>query len=367
MKLEEADMKPYLQITLSLILSSLIISVFSVLTKENQSEIIKLSVDYVPGVGRVVSSVPLDTFPQSLHAGQEAIWYWFEECGCIVKLDPTNATSSKLQIGNGKSGPYGNPKDLTLDTHIVWVTDAGNFSVVGFDRETQEIIKEIPLSLVTQEGTKRFRPFGLATDGKDLWVSDFDGNTVIRVDLETGKIIAEISNISHPAGIAISPEAIWVVEHRSGNIVRIDPATNTIVEKISINVQANPTWSPACGMCINHVVVGQNAIWVPLNRGRGVAQIDPQTNKVKAIISINDMPVHQLAISENAIWAVGSSVGEDCELNPSGLVKIDPQTNTIVGTLPIPCAYSIAVYENKIWVGFGFPGAQGQLIQIEPD
>jgi streptogramin lyase len=332
------------------------------------SDAILPDTDYVPGVGRIISFIPTSVFPQKIYGGMGSIWYWFEECNCIVQLDPIEQREiNTIGIGNGMVGPYGNPKDLILGDQVIWVTDTGNNSILGMDGKTQEIIKRFPLEIPGTGGNlERYQPFGFAVSETDIWVSDFDNNAILRVDLETGVIVTKIPEIRHPAGLVIGHDSVWVVEHRAGRVIRIDPITNTILATIPINVQATPAWSPACGMCLYHVVIGPDAVWIPLNRGRGIARIDPQTNAVTEIISL-DMPVHQLAIGKDSIWAVGSSVGTECVADPSALTRIDLSTGEITGIFPIPCAFSVTVFEGDIFVGHGIPYEFTQVLRLHPD
>ncbi len=201
--------------------------------------------DHVEGVGRILSSAPTTVFPQNIHVSQDAISYWFEECSCAVKFDPKSGKEvASIEIGQGKAGLYGNPKDMAVDGTVVWVTDAGHSAVVRIDPATNQIAEQIPLEFTDAAGkTEQIQPFGLALDGKTLWVSDFDQNLVVRVDTETKKITAAIPDINNPEGITANSHGVWIVEHCSSKIVHIDPDTNKITATISI-----PTPEPATSM-----------------------------------------------------------------------------------------------------------------------
>ena len=323
--------------------------------------------DNVQGVGRILSSTPTTVFPQKIHVSQGAIWYWFEECGCVVKFDPKISKEvASIPIGDGRSGPYGNPKDMAVDKDAVWVTDAGHSAVLRIDSETNEVAEQISLEVTNTAGkTEQVSPFGLALDGKTLWVSDFDKNYVIRVDTETKQVVALIYDIRNPEGISVNSDGVWVVEHRSGNIVRIDPATNTITAKISIPAPKQATTNGRCGMCIDYVVATEDAVWVPLNLGNGVARIDPNSNQISAMVALDFSP-RNLVVTDNAVWAAGGPASPNCGSVPGGVVRIDPQANKLIGTISIPCAASVGIYEGNLWIGSGFPGASA-LTQIKPD
>jgi DNA-binding beta-propeller fold protein YncE len=323
--------------------------------------------DYVQGVGRILSSTPTTVFPQKIHVSQDTIWYWFEECSCVVRLDPKSGKEvASIKIGDGKAGTYGNPKDMAVDGNTIWVTDAGHSAVARIDPNTNQIAEEIPLQFTNATGkTQKIQPFGLALDGRTLWVSDFDQNLVVRVDTETKNILAVIPEINNPEGIAVNSKGVWVVEHRSDKLIRIDSATNTITAVVSISTPEKATPNARCGMCIDYVVATESATWVPLNLGNAVARIDSDTNKVSAFIPLDFSP-RTLAVTENAVWAAGGLASPKCGTTPGGIARIDLQTNTLVGAITIPCAASVGIYQGNIWIGSGFPGTS-TLTQIKPD
>jgi len=327
--------------------------------------------NYVEGVGQILFSLSASAFPQTIPVGPDTLWYWSEDCYCVVRIDPTSGKEvASIQVGQGGSDPYGNPKDMVVHGKTVWTTDAGHFAVVRIDPDTNQIVETIPLEFTDASGkTVKINPMGLALDGTTLWVSDFDRNYVVRVDTETKKIVAAIPDIRNPVGIAVSPGAVWVVEHRSDQIVRIDPATNKVIATILIPPSANAAPTGSCGMCIDSVIATKDAVWVAMDRGYGVARIDPQTNTVSAVIPL-EFPVRNIAIGDNVVWAAGSVYG-NCEKTPAGVARIDPQTNTLIGTIPLPCAYSVAISGDIVWVGSGITSYSGgptslQLTAIKP-
>jgi hypothetical protein len=80
-----------------------------------------------------------------------------------------------------------------------------------------------------------------------------------------------------------------------------------------------------------------------------------------------------LIFTENAVWAAGGLVSRNCANAPGasdGIARIDLQTNTIIGTISIPCAFSVAsagISQGVIWVGSGSPGGPMMITQVEPD
>lgn len=317
-------------------------------------------------IGQIVSSTLSTVFAEKIQMGEDSLWYWFEECGCVVRFDLASGKEiATIQIGEGAAGPYGNPKDMAVTGNAVWVTDAGHSAAVRIDPATNQIADQIPLEVTNAAGkTEQIQPFGLALDGATLWVSDFDKNYVVRVDTETKKVVALIPDVRNPEGIAVNSSGVWVIEHRTDSIVRIDPASNKVTATISIQAPKNAVVNGKCGMCLDSVVATGDAVWVPLDRGNGVARIDPATNQVNAIIPLEFSP-RSIAISDHTIWAAGGLPSPDCGNAPGGLAGINPQTNELIGTISIPCAASLGMYQDYIWVGAGFPG-NSSIVKVKP-
>lgn len=318
---------------------------------------------YVAGVGRIISSSPTSVTLQKLHIGTDALWYWTRD-GWLARADPVSGKEvAAIYFENVQMARYGNPHDMAVDGKIVWVTDAGQHAVARIDPNTSQIVERIALDKI--EGVPyAVSPMGLALDGNTLWVSDFDQDLVLRVDTGSKQVLATIDNVRNPASIAISPGAVWVVQHRSNSIVRIDPTTNKIVATIEIPGRK----SGNCGMCLGYIVASQDAIWLPLQDGKGVARIDPKTNQIVATIPL-EMVIANVAIGDGAIWAVGNLMGgPNCISDIQGiLTRIDPATNTVVGTMAIPCAFSVAVANGDVWVGTWGNFNPGTLYRIKPD
>jgi YVTN family beta-propeller protein len=317
-------------------------------------------------IGQIISSTVSTVFPEKIHVSRDSLWYWFEDCGCVIRFDPASRTEiASIKIGEGMAGPYGNPKDMAIDGNTIWVTDAGHSAVVRIDPATNQIAKQIVLEATNAAGkTEQIQPFGLALDGKTLWVSDFDKNYVVRIDSETKKVVAIIPNVRYPEGIAVNSNGVWVVEHRTDSIVRIDPASNKVIATISIQTPKNAAVNGKCGMCLDSVVATGDAVWVPLDRGNAVARIDPGTNQVSAMIPLEFSP-RSLVIGDHAVWAAGGLPSPDCGSAPGGLASIKPKTNKLIGTVSIPCATSVGIYQDYIWVGSGYPG-NSSITTVKP-
>ena len=90
-----------------------------------------------------------------------------------------------------------------------------------------------------------------------------------------GRVTRVLDGIHDPEGVALGFGSLWVVQHRHRSIARVDLASWTVSTVIPLpGTGSNST----CGNCVDDVVVGPSAIWVPLALGRAVVRIDPKTN-----------------------------------------------------------------------------------------
>jgi sugar lactone lactonase YvrE len=298
----------------------------------------------------VVSSTPLDIFPDGPAVGSNALWYWDGEAGRVVRLDATDGRAvATIAIGDPNVGPYGTPKTVAAAGDIVWVTDPSKYSVVRIDPKTNTVVSPIFLEAVINGtgATASIVPFGLAIDGSALWVSDFDQGVVIRVDPSSKSVTNVVTGLDHPEGIAVGFGSIWVVEHRTGTIARIDRTTATVTDRIALPGTGDQA---VCGMCVDNVMAGHDSVWVPLNFGHGVARIDPTTNAVSATISL-DGDADTVAEGNGAIWSAAWDGTIPCTDTGASVARIDPGTNAVSGTVVVPCAITVAVADGDVWVG----------------
>lgn len=89
------------------------------------------------------------------------------------------------------------------------------------------------------------------------------------------------------------------------------------------------------------VAVDGSSVWVA-NSGDGtVSRIDATTNQVIATIDVGARPTH-LTADSNGVWVT----------NPEGLQRIDPATNRVVQTLPLPVGLGDVVLDTDgcLWV-----------------
>lgn len=288
----------------------------------------------------------------------------------------------------------------------VWISGPDGVSRV--DQATNGVVASFPGQ------TSRYTGTSIAVGEGAVWA--FEGinerggaASIVRIDPETNEVAATIQTDLVPHfdggagpglwGITTGFESVWAGSHFGGAVLRIDPATNGVevirVPRREVHVGAvldGRVWIAATdaevGVCggddpliaidpesgevavadgsrivCDEVRAGFGSLWT--NPGGSIVRIDPSTQRHVATIDLGS-PVGaagiEMAIGEGSVW-VALSDPENSDGN--GLVvRIDPETNDIVGELRLPTpAKGIAVGEGAVWVTDGL----GTLYRIDPE
>jgi YVTN family beta-propeller protein len=123
--------------------------------------------------------------------------------------------------------------------------------------------------------------------------------------------------------------SVWVTSRHTDTVYRIDPATNVVTAKIA--VRSEPSY---------FVDDGSN-MWVVQYGDRSIARINPATNAID-----------QVTLPADAMGAPAYGGGAVWQHTEAGVVKIDPASATIVGTVrPAgPGGSSVAFGGGLLWV-----------------
>lgn len=314
-------------------------------------------VTFVEGVGRIVTTLPIDTTPWGMVSSANALWVWNDNAGRVSRYDlSSNQLITEIKIGDPKQSYSGLPGQIVSDGKSIWTGD--EHAVSRIEPETNTIVDKIPLDNTQFPGVNhRISVTALALDGQTLWVSDFQNNIVLRVDLQTKKVIAVVTGLRSPGGIAVTPGAVWVAQVRSNSIVRIDPATNSVAATVQF---------PGFNSLFTVKADGKT-LWVPLGQGQALARVDANTNEIIAIIPF-EHNVHGITLTDDAAWIVTSEsfLQAACLHLPAEVVRIDRNTNSVVGSIPVQCAGGLTTVNGDVWVGV-FPMSPNMLVQIHPE
>jgi YVTN family beta-propeller protein len=126
------------------------------------------------------------------------------------------------------------------------------------------------------------------------------------------------------------------------------PVVGPLPSRATIQVGRQPTT----------VVIGQGAAWVANKLDNSVSRIDPQTNRVVATIPVPD-GVADLAVGADAVWTGGDRQGVEV----ARVVRIDPRTNRVVATLRVAQPQDVTLGFGSVWVP---SGRSGLVVRIDP-
>jgi len=225
------------------------------------------------------------------------------------------------------------PSNMTSGDGFLWVISSG--SILRIDPQTNQVIGDPIQPGIQMEDIA----FG---DGA-LWVTTVasgdlgapsDNDAVSRIDLQSGKVVATIKMSRGPMSVAFTPEALWVVNFgmTGDTVVRIAPQTNQIV--------GDPIQT---GRAPLSLAVGEGSLWIANHDIHTITRIDLATNQVVANITVPSEP-HRVAYGEGAVWVAN--------WHTNSVTRIAPQTNQIVGE-PIPIGHhagNMVAGLGSVWV-----------------
>jgi YVTN family beta-propeller protein len=290
------------------------------------------------------------------------------------------ATISGLGSLPGEFDTYG----MAADDTAVWVHNGDGDDVIRIDPKTNSQVADIAVGS---------GPGGIAIGEGSVWVANSQDNTISRIDPNTNKVVATIRLNGEVDEIAVSSGAVWATDYNDSEILRIDPTTNKVIATIpnqigvsDVSADAGSTWvanrgdtahgltrvntttnqveaqidtANGNGLSCTAVVALAQSIWtVDLVLGDGssvvVERVDPTTNKVVATIPTPDAVPFQFAADAHGVWVYGPD---------TGLYRIDPQTNRVIGKLTMTGGAGVALGAGSVWFA---NGQDGTLMRITP-
>ncbi len=169
----------------------------------------------------------------------------------------------------------------------------------------------------TQRPPRVVRP-GVATPG-------------VRRELEKLEKEAVFPMEGSPDWSVVTSDAVWVTSARANHVVQLNPATNKpgLIATIA---------RPCSGLA-----AGFGSIWVPSCGDKTLVRVDPSTAQAAATLPADP------ANSEGGITTGAGSVW--IVVKPCKLVRIDPATNTVTGSLDLPSGSENPLFGGGfIWI-----------------
>lgn len=189
----------------------------------------------------------------------------------------------------------------------------------------------VPLEMSSEHATAAF---------DSIWVSEQFADRVVRLDPASGDVQATIDVGDKPFRLQPADGSLWV--RTDSSYVEVDPDTNEVTRtlaKADVGPAANRSWAV------------DGAMWIC--DGRRLHRYDPTSLMATATLD--------LEVECGAVWAdedlvVAWSYNEDeGESGTSAVAFVDPATNTVLATVPLPVDVGgpVALPDAVFFPGYG--------------
>lgn len=204
-------------------------------------------------------------------------------------------------------------------------------------------------------------PQAVAAAGDSVWTVDFWDGTVTRYSARTGSELATVSLTLPspvagsdtrflPAEISASEDGVWVATAR-GYVAQIDPATNRVVAMIKTTADAT-----------GPVDAGAGATWV--GEGLELGRIDPATQTLSRMTidgpGRRRLSIGALSVIGGNLWVSGewaqpsrdTAGHEDWTITDEAvLAEIDPDTGKVRSLSPLPRGTTVrGDDDSSVWL-----------------
>ena len=157
--------------------------------------------------------------------------------------------------------------------------------------------------------------YGLASGNGSVWVGGLGSGNVLRIDPASGKVLTRISIGARVFNLAAAPGAVWGIGNLTNTAARIDTTTGKVTASVRVgNGPYDIEW-------------GFGSAWVSNSLDGTVSRITGK--KVVKTIKVGVEPNGLSAIG-GYLWVTDHTAGR--------LLRIDPHTNRVSGTVSLPGA-----------------------------
>jgi streptogramin lyase len=169
--------------------------------------------------------------------------------------------------------------------------------------------------------------YGLAAAGGSVWSGGLVGGEVARIDPSSGKVTKRILVGARIFNLASAPGAVWAVDNTLGRATRIDASTGKITARVQV------------GAAPYDVAWGFGSAWVSNTLDGTVSRITGK--RVVKTIKVGAEP--------NGLSAIGSYLWVTLHTG-NKLVRVDPRTNRVTGSVPLTGADWVTGYKGSLYV-----------------
>jgi hypothetical protein len=204
-----------------------------------------------------------------------------------------------------------------------------------------------------------------------VWVSiangPVSGHTILRMDALHGDRLARISVPAVPhwqtggGGLSIADGAVWLAGSavggggRRAEVLRIDPATNQVAHVVTVD-----------GEYAADVAESGGVVWL-LTRGDGsqpmLDRVDAVTGRIDATIPLPGAYGRSVVVVDGSVFVsiATSSAEQSGGVDGTAVVRIDPDTNTIIDRQDFPSGAALAAGDGEAWLATGT-----NLVRLDP-
>lgn len=300
----------------------------------------------MPPAGTIVATIPVPS-TGGVAIGAGSVWVASTLAFSVTRIDPqTNLAIATIPTGQSPLDLFHGPTQVAYGHGSVWAADGRSdcSCLHRIDPATNAVVQTIRLGIPTFPEF-RVAPLGMVVTADAVWVAlrhggeESPAGAVVRVDPITNAVTRRVPLGSNPefggpSSVAANAQGVWAGVPSTKSVERIDPATDTVVATIP---------GLTCGE--GQLAADDSGVWVA--DCNVVRLIDPATNAVAKTIPIpgaTGAGARGIAVGAGAVWA---------QAGP--LVRIDPSTGAIVGVTPLDLSlvwgeYSVAVGFGSVWV-----------------
>jgi YVTN family beta-propeller protein len=197
-------------------------------------------------------------------------------------------------------------------------------SVAVIDPRTNRVVADVPVGL---------RPSGVAAGEDAVWVANEDASTVSRIDPKSRKVTDTIRVGAHATDIAVGSGAVGVANGDDETVTRIDSRFDSVQDSIDLGAGGALEPQPVFA-----VATGDDGVWVT-SGAHQVLRIDPKTDANVSSTTVALSPL-ALAFGDGALWVASAM----------RLSRIEPATNAVTASAPVPGAAAIAAGNGYLWL-----------------
>ena len=177
--------------------------------------------------GKVQATIQVGTAPYDVTFAAGAAWVTDYADGTVSRIDA--ATNRRTAIRTG-----GQPTGIVATAGGLWVGLGGQVTEAG---TTYTVVRiDAASAVVTDWLNVGQRPTWTASDGTDVWLSDAGNNSVIRADPVARKVIdSQPLGASVPLDGDVAAGSVWIPD-KGGRLYRIDPVSGKVTGRFESGV-----------------------------------------------------------------------------------------------------------------------------------